>query len=48
MSTPAPTPAPRPPLPAPAPQPPRPELAKLAALVGYDLGTRAQEVAHAS
>jgi len=47
MSAPA-TPSPRPPrTPAPAPQP-RPELAKLAALVGYDLGTRAQEVAHAS
>lgn len=48
MSAPA-TPSPRPPrTPAPAPQPPRPELAKLAALVGYDLGTRAQKVAHAS
>lgn len=47
MSAPA-TPSHRPPrTPAPAPQP-RPELAKLAALVGYDLGTRAQEVAHAS
>lgn len=47
MSAPA-TPSPRPPrTPAPAPQP-RPELAKLAALVGYDLGTRAQKVAHAS
>lgn len=38
MSTPAPTPTTRPPrAPAPVSQPPRPELTKLAALVGYQL-----------